>query len=89
MSRIGYVRGSTVDQSMRQYDALMHCGLELDGGIAMDVPWAAFISELSHGDEVVVVSKNRLSRDSDEAKARAEMLEIIGVTLKSLSEDDV
>ncbi len=82
--RYGYVRQSMQGNSGEQYCKLVESGLEFDGGIAINVDWARFISDLERGDEVVVVSKSRVSRDVDEFKARCEMLELIGVRLVSL-----
>lgn len=86
MTRFGYVQGSNADQSAKQYSALIASGFDFDGGIAIDVPWGQFIQEVERGDEVIVCSDNRLSRDPVEAKARKEMLEIIGATILTLED---
>ena len=71
---------------MRQYTELTESGLDFTGGIAIDVPWSRFLQEVESGDEVIVCSENRLSRDPIEAGARREMLEIIGARLLTLEE---
>lgn len=86
MTRFGYVRGSTVEQSMMQYSALTGSGLDFDGGIAIDVPWGQFIQEVDRGDEVIVCSENRRSRDPVEGSARKEMIDLIGARLLTIED---
>ena len=87
MTKYGYVRGRTPDQSTIQHEVLTECGMEFDGGIVVDAPWSDFFSTLKAGDEVVVVAESRLGATMDERQARKEMLELIGVNLTSLTRD--
>ena len=87
MARYGYISGQFDDQLEIQEDILQQSGIDFTGGITVNMDWGDFLAMLQPGDEVVIVASSRISSNRDECKARIEMLELLGVTLHSLTHD--
>ena len=85
MRRFAYITGTYEDQVEFQREIIKDSEFTISGGVMTNMEWIDFLSLLQSGDEVVVVAKSRISSDESELKAREEMLELMGVTLRSLT----
>ncbi|WP_186355758.1 recombinase family protein [Streptomonospora sp. PA3] len=92
--RYGYARVSTEDQSLdRQCQQLADCDRVITDEISGSVPFnqrpggRKLLNELVKGDELVIVSLDRLGRSTGSLLVLIDELNRAGITLRSLRED--